>query len=128
MGRDAGTVALRGTARHGSAAVPRHAVLRRAVLVLVPCHVARLAHYIGDRAKDPGFDDAIHARPIRIDGNRFVEADVVLEGEFSNGEEELVTPTSVVAGGDVEDDGDQAPDVLHRHSLRMEADNGGSLV
>ena len=83
---------------------------------------------VGDRAEDPGFDDAIHARPIRIGGNWFVEEDVFLEGEFPNGKKELVAPTSVAAGGDVKDDGDQTPDVLHRHSLRMEVHNGGGLL
>ena len=51
-----------------------------------------------------------------------------LQGEFPNGEEELVAPTSVVAGGDVEDDGDQTPDILHRHGLCVEVDDGGGLV
>ena len=37
---------------------------------------------------------------------------MVLEGELADGEEELISPASVVAG-DVEDNGDEAPDVLN---------------
>ena len=83
---------------------------------------------VGDCAEDPGLDDAIHARPVRIGGDRLVEEDVLLKGELPNGEEELVAPAGVVAGGDVEDDGDQTPDVLDSHSLHVEVREGGGLV
>ena len=55
---------------------------------------------IGDCAEDLGLDDAIHARPVRIGGDRLVEEDVLLKRELPNSEEELVAPTGVVAGGD----------------------------
>ena len=83
---------------------------------------------VGDCAEDPGLDDAIHARPVRIGGDRLVEEDVLLKGELPNGEEELVALAGVVAGGDVEDDGDQTPDVLDSHSLHVEVHEGGGLV
>ena len=56
-----------------------------------------------------------------------VGEDVVAEGELADDEEELILPARIVAG-DVEDDGDQAPDVLDRHSLRVKVDDGFGFV
>ena len=53
---------------------------------------------------------------------------MLLKGELPNGEEELVAPAGVVAGGDVEDVGDQTSDVLDSHSLHVEVHEGGGLV
>ena len=86
------------------------------------------AEIVGDGAKDPGLHDAVHARPIRLGGgDGGVGEDVVPEGELADDEKKLIPPASVVAG-DVEDDGDQASDVLDRHSLRVEVHDGSSLV
>ena len=53
---------------------------------------------------------------------------MVLQGELAEDEQELLTPHGVVAGGDVEDDGDEAPDVLNRNSLGVQVQNGGRFV
>ena len=47
--------------------------------------------------------------------------------ELADDEKKLIPPVSVVAG-DVEDDGDQGPDVLDRHRLRVKVDDGRSFV
>lgn len=77
-----------------------------------------LRKVVGDRDGDPGLD-AVHARPIRIGSGGRVEEDVILEGELPNGEKKLISPADVAAGGEVEDDGDEAPDVLDSNSLRV---------
>ena len=56
-----------------------------------------------------------------------VGEDVVAERKLADNEEELVPPASVAAG-DVEDDGDQTPDVLDCHRLRVKIDNGRGFV
>jgi len=77
---------------------------------------------------DPGLHDTVHARPVRLgSGNGGVGEDVIPKRELADDEKKLIPPVSVVAG-DVEDDGDQAPDVLDRHSLRVEVHDGSSLV
>ena len=83
---------------------------------------------IGDGAKDPGLHDAVHARPVGLGSSEgSVGEDVVAQRELADDEEELIPPASVVAG-DVEDDGDQASDVLDCHCLRVKIDDGRSLV
>ena len=39
----------------------------------------------------------------------------------------MILPACIVAG-DVEDDGDQVPDVLDRHSMRVKVDDGRGFV
>ena len=58
---------------------------------------------------------------------RGIGEDVVAEGELADDEEELIPPASVVAR-DVEDDGDQASDVLDCHCLRVKIDDGRGFV
>lgn len=53
---------------------------------------------------------------------------MILEGELADGEEKLIMPTSVVTGGDVEDDGDKTPNVLDHHSLCVEVHDGCNLI
>ena len=48
-----------------------------------------------------------------------VVEDVRLEGVLAEGEE-LLTPTGVAAGVDVENDGDEAPDALDGNRLSVE--------
>jgi hypothetical protein len=57
-----------------------------------------------------------------------VEEDMTLQGVLAKGEEELIAPPGVVAGGDVEDDRDEAADVLDRHSLGVQIKHDSSLV
>ena len=83
---------------------------------------------IGVGAEDLGLHDAVHARPVRLGSSkRGVGEDVVAEGELADDEEELILPARIVAG-DVEDDGDQAPDVLDRHRLHVKVDDGRGFV
>ena len=87
-----------------------------------------VSEIIGDEPKDPRLHDTVHARPVRLGSSKGgVEEDVVAEGELADGEEELIPPASVVAG-DVEGDGDQTPNVLDRHRLRVKVDDGRGFV
>jgi len=86
------------------------------------------AEIVGDGAKDPGLHDAVHARPVGLGSSKgSVGEDVVAKRELADDEEELVPPASVAAG-DVEDDGDQTPDVLDCHRLRAKIDDGRGFV
>jgi len=76
----------------------------------------------------PGADDAVHPLPIRRGGGWSVFVDVVLEGETADGEQELLVPPRVGAGGSVEDDGYEAADVLYAGDLGVEVQNSGSLM
>ena len=51
-----------------------------------------------------------------------------LEGVLAEGEEELLTPTGVAAGVDVENDGDEAPDALDGDRLSVEIQERRSFV
>ena len=55
-----------------------------------------------------------------------VVEDVRLEGVLAEGEEELLTPTGLAAGVDVENDGDEAPDALdgNRLSVKVQKRHG----
>ena len=83
---------------------------------------------VGDGAVDPRLDYAIHACPVRENARRRVTEDVILQGELAGGEEELIAPPRVVPGVEVEEDGDEAADVLDGHRLSMEIQDGGGLV
>jgi len=77
---------------------------------------------------DPGFDDAVHPGQIQRDRDwRFV-ADVILEGEFAEDEEELITPVIEVTGVDVEDGGDVVPDVADGDSLGVKLKQGHDFM
>jgi hypothetical protein len=75
-----------------------------------------LGEVVGERAEDPGLDNAVHLSPVRR-GDRGVEEDVRLEGEFAEDQQELIAPTVEVAGVDVENDVDEAPDVVDGDGL-----------
>ena len=53
---------------------------------------------------------------------------MILQRVLAEDEEELLPPTRVVARSHVEDDGDEAPDVLHGDGLRMQVEDGCGLV
>jgi hypothetical protein len=53
---------------------------------------------------------------------------MVLQGEIADGAEELLTPTSVVVGDEVEDDRDEKVDVVDSNGLRVQVQEGGDLV
>jgi len=88
----------------------------------------RLAEVGGDRAGDPGFDDAIHARPVWQLGRREIGKDVGLQRVLANDEEDLISPTGVVAGVQIEDDVDEAPNVLYADGLSVQVDDGGGFM
>jgi len=96
-----------------------------------PCRSAAphngFSEFGGDGAVKPGADDAVHPLPIRR-GGWSVFVDVVLEGETADGEQELLVPPRVGAGGSVEDDGYEAADVLYAGDLGVEVQNSGSLM
>ena len=58
----------------------------------------RLGEVGGDRAGDPGLDDAIHARPAREIRRREIGKDVGLQRVLADDEEDLISPAGVVAG------------------------------
>ena len=44
------------------------------------------------------------------------------------GEEELLPPSGLVAGGNVQDDGNETSDALHSHYLGVQIEDNGGLV
>ena len=68
----------------------------------------RLGEVGGDRADDPGLDDAVHARPVQELGRREIGKDVGLQRVLADDEEDLISPAGVVAGVQIEDDMDES--------------------
>ncbi|XP_039831974.1 uncharacterized protein LOC120692666 [Panicum virgatum] len=87
-----------------------------------------LGEVVGEGPEDPGLDNAVHACPVRGCNSRGVEVDVILDGELAEGEQKLITPSVEVTGVDVEDDRDEAADVGDGDRLRMQIQEGSSLV
>ena len=89
-------------------------------------------HYLGevggDRAGDPGLDDAVHARPVRELGRREIGEDVGLQRVLADDEKDLISPAGVVAGVQIEDDVDEAPNVLYADGLSVQVDQGGGFM
>ena len=59
---------------------------------------------------------------------RAITEDNVLQLVLSQGEEELLPPSGLVAGGNVEDDGNETSDALHSHYLGVQIEDNGGLV
>jgi len=53
---------------------------------------------------------------------------VALQRVLANDEEDLIAPPGVVPGVDVEEDVDEAPDVLHADGLGVQVDEGGGFM
>jgi len=96
------------------------------------CGGSTVDHHLGkvggDRAGNPGLDKAVHACPVREVGRGEVDEDVVLQQVLADDEEDLITPPGVVPGVDVEEDVDEAPDVLHADGLSVQIDEGGGFM
>ena len=88
----------------------------------------RLGEVGGDRAGDPGLDDAIHARSARELKRREIGKDVGLQRVLADDEEDLISPAGVVAGVQIEDDMDEAPNVLYADGLSVQVDDGGGFM
>jgi hypothetical protein len=82
----------------------------------------------GDGAGDPGLDNAVHVCPVGEVRRGSVVEDVAIQGVFASDEKELITPAGVVVVGEVEDDVNETPDVLHSDGLGVEVDDRSSLV
>ena len=82
----------------------------------------------GDGPSDPGLDHAVHVGQVRESGHREVGEDVGLQGVLADDEEDLIAPAGVVPSGEVEDDGDEAPDILHADGLGVQIDEGGGFM
>jgi hypothetical protein len=74
-------------------------------------------------SENPGLDNAVHPIPVRRGGQG--GEDVRLEGEFAEDQQELTAP---VVGVNVEDDVDEAPDVVDGDGLGVKVEEGGSLL
>jgi hypothetical protein len=81
-----------------------------------PCAARRAAaladavHEVdGDGAEDPREDDGIHAAPSRKAGEDHVEEDVICKCIALQREENKVTPSVVVGGEGVQDNGHEGP-------------------
>jgi hypothetical protein len=53
---------------------------------------------------------------------------VCLEGEFAEDQQELIAPSVEVVGVDIEDDVDEAPDVVDGDGLGVKVEEGGGLL
>jgi hypothetical protein len=81
---------------------------------------------VGEGVENPGLDNAVHPIPVRRGG--WGGKDVRLEGEFAEDQQELSAPAIEVVGVNVEDDVDEAPDVVDGDGLGMKVDEGGGLL
>jgi len=77
---------------------------------------------------DPRRHHAIHPDPIWDNRGRTIVQNVILQGEFTEGEEEGLAPARVVVRRGVEDDGDEAANVLDTDGLGVQIHDGGSLM
>ena len=82
----------------------------------------------GNGVVEPRPNDAVHATPIRGVRGGKVAQDMILQRILAEDEKKLLTPTRVVAGVGVEDDGDKAPDVLHGDGLGVQVEDGGGFM
>jgi hypothetical protein len=57
-----------------------------------------------------------------------VVEDVAVQGVFASDEKELITPAGVVVVGEVEDNVNETPDVLHSDGMGVEVDDRSSLM
>lgn len=80
----------------------------------------RVSKISGEGAIQPGLDNTIHACPVRVSCHKVVEKNMALQRILAQGEEKLIVPLGIVAGGDIEDDVDKAKDVLDGYDLGME--------
>jgi hypothetical protein len=80
----------------------------------------------GEGVENPGLGNAVHPIPVRR-GGRGGE-DVRLEGEFAEDQQELIAPAVEVVGVNVEDDVDEAPDVVDGDGLGVKVEEGGGLL
>ena len=53
---------------------------------------------------------------------------MILDGELAEGEQKLITPSVEVTGVDVEDDRDEAADVVDGHHLGVQVQEGSGLL
>ena len=83
---------------------------------------------IGECAVEPRPNDAVHPSPVKGDARRLIPKDVILQLVPPQGEEELLAPSGVAGGVDVEDNRDEALDVPHRHRLGAQIQEGGGLM
>jgi hypothetical protein len=81
---------------------------------------------VGEGVENPGLDNAVHPIPVR-QGGRGGE-DVRLEGEFAEDQQELLAPAVEVVGVNVEDDVDEASDVVDGDGLDVKVEEGGGLL
>jgi hypothetical protein len=66
-----------------------------------------------DRPQDPGEDDAVETKPRRrLDGDRGVNKDVVVEGVAAKSEKNQIPPAGVGGRLRLEDDRDEEANVL----------------
>jgi hypothetical protein len=75
-----------------------------------------------------GPDDAVHACLVQRVVQGGILEDMILQQVLAEGEQELFTPFGVAAGVDVEDDEDEAPNVLHGDGIRMQIKESSGLM
>jgi hypothetical protein len=81
---------------------------------------------VGDRARDLGEDNGLHAVPGRVVDGRCVGEDAVGEFVALEGEQNLITPASVACRRRILNSRDKGVNVLYLVSLRVEhGDDGG---
>jgi hypothetical protein len=81
---------------------------------------------VSEGVENPGLDNAIHLIPVRRGGRG--GKDVRLEGEFAEDQQELTAPAVEVVGVNVEDDVDEALDVVDGDGLGVKVEEGGGLL
>jgi hypothetical protein len=81
---------------------------------------------VSEGVENPGLDNAVHPILVRR-GGRGGE-DVRMEGEFAEDQQELIAPAVEVVGVNVEDDVDEASDVVDGDGLGVNVEEGGGLL
>jgi hypothetical protein len=98
----------------------------------VVSHVAALLGDVlqgrGDGSPDPRLDDVVHPVSRRNADIRGVEQHVIGERVMPDGEQDVVAPSGVVRGGEVQHDRDERKDVLHTDSLDVDVGDDSGIV
>jgi hypothetical protein len=86
-----------------------------------------LGKVIVERGDDPRLD-AVHSIPVRRRWSQGFRANVIMNRELAEDEQELITPAVKVTGVDVKDGGDVVPNVVDSDDVGMKLQKSNSFM